>query len=273
MSLLALLAATNGPIQTTGCEEVTVKRDSFSGFRELADKPPPKREPTELEQRISQGGWTILLAHFPGMGNQQKASTLAHRLETECGLTDVWTMRTSDGVAVYCGIFGTTNDANAQAVLARVRQTELDAVRYFENTEFVTVGGTSTTQAMNPMNLGQYSGMYTLQIAVFDDKYPDGRRAGAEDYARQLREQGDDAYFYHGPHRSMVTVGMYPYDQAFRSIENPNTPGTTIDAYTERIQQLQERFPRNLVNGYSLMQRTAQDEEAREQPSQLVRVP
>lgn len=273
LSVVTLLAATNGPIATSGCEEITVKRESFASLRELADKPREPRKLTSLEERILQGGWTILLAYFPGSNTEAKAKVFAQRLESEAGLTDVWTMSNSQGTRVYCGVFKTTNDGNAQALLAKVRQTELDAVRYFENSEMVSIGGSTTSNDLHPLNVGQYSGMYTLQIAVFDDNYPDGRHAGAEAYATKLREDGEDAYFYHGPNRSMVTLGMFAYEEAFRSIPNPNTPGTMIDGYTEQVQALQQKHPYNLVNGYTLLQRGSRDKKAREQESQLVRIP
>lgn len=273
LSMLSLILASSGPIQTSGCEEVTVKRESFVGLRKLADQPREPRKLTPLEERISQGGWTILLAYFPGGDTEAKAKVFANRLESEAGLTDVWTMSNSQGTRVYCGVFKTTAEGAAQAMLAKVRQTELDAVRYFENSEMVTIGGSTTGNDLHPLNVGQYSGMYTLQVAAFDENYPGGRHAGAEDYAMKLREEGTDAYFYHGPNRSMVTVGMFAYDQAFRSIANPNAPGTFIDAYTEKVQALQKQHPYNLVNGYTLLQRGSRDKQAREQESQLVRIP
>ena len=64
--------------------------------------------------------------------------------------------------------------------------------------------------------------LYTLQIAVYGR--PDNTDATKEDLAQfrksaeeavvQLRREGEQAYYYHGPNRSMVTVGIFSEDDA-----------------------------------------------------------
>ncbi len=53
-------------------------------------------------------------------------------------------------------------------------------------------------------------GACSLQIAVF---YPeagfDDPRGAAVDLARELRDEGHEAYYHHGPSQSMVTVGSF----------------------------------------------------------------
>lgn len=257
----------------TGCQqEKRITKQSFQTLRELADETPEPKEPSELEKRAKEGGWSILLAEFRETDAKRRAQMLSLRLQQETPLEETWVYSTRDTASVYFGVFDNTNTPDAQTALRRVHDTTLDNVAYFEFADFVPIGGTAGS-ANHPMNLKQYTGMYTLQVAVFDEKYPDGRFAGAEQYARQLREDGQDAYFYHGPHRSMVTIGLWGREQAFETKENPRLPGTFVDVYASHVRELQKEYPHNLLNGYTLMQGVAGEEEKVEQPSRLVRIP
>lgn len=57
--------------------------------------------------------------------------------------------------------------------------------------------------------------VYTLEIGVYMD-HPD-RKKYAVDAVRAAREQGINAFYYHGPARSSVCVGMWP-ESAVRTV-------------------------------------------------------
>jgi hypothetical protein len=56
-------------------------------------------------------------------------------------------------------------------------------------------------------NLVNAKGAWSLEIAVY--KGPD-RKQAAVDSVKQAREQGIDAYYYHGPSASSVCIGTWP---------------------------------------------------------------
>ena len=84
--------------------------------------------------------------------------------------------------------------------------------------------------------------------------------------AAALREDGDRAFYYHGPHRSMVTVGLFTFDDDFIQEGKQR-------AYGPGIEELREKYPYNLVNGITVIQRNKDGETIGEQQSLIVRVP
>ncbi len=109
-------------------------------------------------------------------------------------------------------------------------------------------------------------GHYTLQIGYFEDPNdPALARQAAEQWAAQLRNEGTPAYYFHGPNRSMVTVGLFPASAA--SVSN-----TGVVTYSQSVRQLQQRFPHNLYNGNTIRVKL-RDGRTIDQPSFLVRIP
>jgi hypothetical protein len=57
-------------------------------------------------------------------------------------------------------------------------------------------------------DLTQADGEYSLLVAVYSDI--EGRREAALEHVRLLREQGEEAYYYHDAGKSHVCVGAFP---------------------------------------------------------------
>jgi len=81
---------------------------------------------------------------------------------------------------------------------------------------------------------------------------------------RVLREDGHEAYYYHGPYRSIIAIGVFDYNQAF-------VRAGTVDTYAPQIRELQKTFPYNLSNGVTLKQKI-NGQDIGEQKSSLIRV-
>jgi len=103
-------------------------------------------------------------------------------------------------------------------------------------------------------DLNNADGYWTLHVAVF---YNTGgmqsRRYAAEEYCRILREQGEEAYFHHGPVRSSVYIGAFPFSAiADVQREDPLAGGIvrTITIVDPKLKAIQERFPHSLENGH-----------------------
>jgi hypothetical protein len=90
--------------------------------------------------------------------------------------------------------------------------------------------------------------------------------------AARLRADGDQAYFYHGPNRSLVTVGLFT-EQDFGVEQQPAPDGGVlfIPTYGQRVRELQKKFSYNLGNGRTIIEKSG-DKKLGEQPSFLVRV-
>lgn len=109
---------------------------------------------------------------------------------------------------------------------------------------------------------------YTLQIGVYGaadfraDPTPEElatARREAERAVAMLRQSGELAWFFHGPKRSMVTVGIF--DESV----------LTRDATPEYL-LLKQKYPNNLYNGQGIREKLGRSE-ARMQDSLLVKVP
>ena len=124
-------------------------------------------------------------------------------------------------------------------------------------------GPTRPPEPRHEHDLRNHPGAYTLQIGFYDEQFGDQFRQAAQEAAQVLRNDGHEAYFYHGPHRSMVTVGLFT--------ENDFVQDGVQSVYGPRIRELQQKHPYNLGNGRTLIQKVA-GENLGEQPSFIVRV-
>jgi hypothetical protein len=81
--------------------------------------------------------------------------------------------------------------------------------------------------------------LYTLQIGVYDSENAQEARRAAEEAVASLRKQGSPAYYHHGPHRSMVTLGLFGRAE-FDAESGVMSPG---------LAKLMEEHPEHFVNG------------------------
>ena len=104
-------------------------------------------------------------------------------------------------------------------------------------------------------------GSYSLLVAVFQDqpaaKPPYvGRRDFAVNYCRQLRQQGREAYYHHGPRSSSVTIGSFGRDAVQIDKEQviPQGGGRAIRREVKTpidrtLLRLMQEFPWRAYNG------------------------
>jgi hypothetical protein len=102
-------------------------------------------------------------------------------------------------------------------------------------------------------DLANAKGYWTLHVAVFYCEGPiTNPKYLAEEYCRELREQGVEAYYYHGPTRSSVYVGLFP-KEAIQTVSetNPLSGVLTVSnkIVDQRLLKLQEQFPVSYQNG------------------------
>lgn len=139
------------------------------------------------------------------------------------------------------------------------------------------------TASTNPSewDLSNAKGFWTWQVAVF---YNEGefreRRAAAEEYCKELRGKGEEAYFHHGPVRSSVTIGLFPREALQVTEERhplTGTKGVKARPVDPRMAELEKRYPMNLENGrpmYTIVRsKDGSVQERLPNPSFAVRVP
>jgi hypothetical protein len=94
-------------------------------------------------------------------------------------------------------------------------------------------------------NLKNAEGDYTVVVANFYD-VPEGgyygRKQHAVEYCRQLREQGELAFYHHGASQSAVSVGLFSEAEADALKKSRPSP---------KIQNIIDRYKYLAVNGYS----------------------
>ncbi|MDX1682597.1 MAG: hypothetical protein R3336_05720, partial [Phycisphaeraceae bacterium] len=174
-----------------------------------------------------------------------------------------WLKEDGPIIGVYRGRYGDPSFPQARQDLRQTRLVMVDGERPFSQVRLVPI--TSETPGITgSMDLRQHGGLYSLQIAFFDHQYGPGYQKAAEAYARKLREEdGVEAFYYHGPHRSLVTVGIFDDHDFARE--------GAVHVYGARIRELQDKYPHNLANGHTLIERMGNEE--RTQESFVVRVP
>lgn len=209
-------------------------------------------------------GWGIVLENFRGSDHAVRAAGRRDQLEAELGRGDLAVRTTSTGSAVLLGSYETADEAAAQRDLAWARSLESGGARPYQRAFLAPPavgdrGGRPEFNLANARATYGKSAIYTLQVGVWELADRAKARAEAERQAIQLRQEGVEAFYYHGAQRSMVTVGVF-------TAADYNLVTGEIDV---AVRAAQERFPNNLLNGKPYR---AQGEQ-RLVGSSLVRIP
>jgi len=243
----------------TGCYEERVVSDSWGELRDLSDKKrgrrilnkddtDPHRTPTSARRSFA---WAIPLETFEGEHQQQRADRLMRRLERDFKVPNVWSRREGDQVHVYRGQYDDKKGKLARSALRQMQLLRIDGNLSYRDADLVRVP-VAQDATVREMDLRGYSGrgFYSLQVEVYDDAVGDKYHQVAEERAATLRSEGEPAYYYHGPHRSMVLIGLFTEDEAFV------TQIGGAARYSPMIKKLQERYPHNLYNGHTLVEKS-----------------
>lgn len=208
------------------------------------------------------GSWAVALGEFKGSGSMQNAQRRRDQLVSQTGEKGLWVWHEGERATVLFGHYKSLTDPHAKSDLKhwrdlRARGLPIDAALLVP----VTPGeGAHPEFNLTAAPPGTH---YTLQIGFYDPAFgPDFRKA-AEKAAAILRSEGVQAFYYHGPNRSMITVGTFG-DKALVSPDDKE--------YSYDVRALQRRFPFNLGNGVTLREKRP-DGTLVNQPSFLVHIP
>ena len=271
-----------------GCLRTTVIRDGWADFAADAaanggqvtlGRDPAAAQEARRGGRAGARPHRLRLAAFEGperLPDGHEASVLAR----QGGRLQEITLVDADGVAVlYGGRFADAKDPAAVAARKRLRRvrgpegSRFAGERPFRDARLVALegaagagGGGGGVAPSDPLDLRGHPGLYTLQVGFFDDAAKPDRRTAAERWANQLRrEEQVEAFYHHGPNRSLVTVGLFDRRQFVQEGQ--------VEGYPPEARELRERFPHNLGNGSTLLERRRGGGEPTPQRSLLVRTP
>ncbi len=269
-----------GLIVLAGCYEYKVKYDGWEVFRsQVGDAPAPPPSAKQRPQDTATG-YAVLLESFDGASRYRRANDLMKRL-AQRNVRDLWMKETGQSVrrvegkltvdegkvSVFSGRFEQMSDLGAQQALAEIRSLTIDDDKPYQSVQLVSLNSETGGRTVEAMDLRTHSGQnyYTLQIGFYDEQYGPDFREAAEQAVRQLRDEGEKAFYYHGRFRSLVTLELFT-DADFER-DGP------VSVYGPRVLQLQQKYKHNLGNGVTIMETLPKQKEKSPQPSFLVRVP
>lgn len=185
---------------------------------------------------------TIVLVEYQGPEASASARRIASELASQ-GLPDVHLVEGADYASVCVGRYGSWKDADADAMLKRVRVIRDAQGQY----PFAGVMLVPMPEPMpeNPWPLEEADGLFTLHIASWEAP---GRMVNAQRYADSLRSQGYEAYVYHGPRLSMVTLGALGLD-IFDDPAKVGQPNAKPQVTAPQVLALIQKFPRMRLEG------------------------
>ena len=202
---------------------------------------------------------TVLLVEYKGPEAAASAQRLVRELSAQ-GLPDVFTVNGHEHASVCVGRYGSWKDDDADRMLKRVRVIRDPQGQYpFAGVLLVPV---PEPLPKNPWPLEEADGLFTLHVGSWEAP---GRVAAAQRYADSLRSRGYEAYAYHGPRLSMVTLGAFGmgiFDDPGK-VGRPNVKPKILDP---KVLALIKTFPRMRLEG----QETPPEAHV---PTQLVKVP
>ncbi len=237
------------------------------------------------------GMWSIVIEAFRGDTQDADAATGLDKVRTTAGLSQAYLDRRGEATVIAYGRYADPTSKEARGDLDRVRGVQIE-LNGAPTKPFLSAflappadihGARAEYDRRNAKKINGDWAIYTLQVGVYsrEDRKPASPadlaefRKLAEEAVTKLRSEGEQAFYYHGPSRSMVTIGLWgtaDYDESAPTGFKDKNPA---------LHALRVRFPNNLQNGMGIKQRLkltdpktgAQVIKEQLQPSSMVVVP
>ncbi|QQE12767.1 hypothetical protein JD969_04705 [Planctomycetota bacterium] len=211
--------------------------------------------------------WGIMLDAFGGPDRAIRANNLITQLREKKGLKDFWLKRTNEVAMVMYGSFEDRKSTEARDELYKIRELTIDNKKPYRMAMMQPLAGASKISD-DPLDARSYIGFYTMQIGFYDPNFDGDMRQAAENAVKALRADGEDAFYYHGPKRSLVCVGLFTQQDMS---QRHSRQGFQVEEYGPRIREVQQKYPNNLMNGVTMVTKY-KGKDIGSQPSFLVRI-
>lgn len=188
-------------------------------------------------------GYAVELGTYSGGEAFRLVSQMMQSARAEGGLANLWCSSSGQQTTIYAGRFKQRDSSEAKTVLKQARAAKIDGKKPFEDAEIVALRA-QREEVLDPNDLRTLKGrgLYALQIGYYDAEYGPNFRRAAETAAKVLREADQEAYYYHGPRRSMVLLNAWTRSEAFTLVGQQ-------DRYSNAVRAVQEKHPHNIPNG------------------------
>jgi hypothetical protein len=211
------------------------------------------------QQTQPQRQLTVLLAEYHGPSATEEALRVGKELAGK-GIRDVFIVEGAGMASLCVGRYNSWQDKNADETLKILRRvSDSDGQYPFAGVLLVPI---PEATPQNPWPLENAKGVFTLHIASWEAP---GRMQKSQGYAAELRTQGYEAYVYHGPRLSMVTLGAYG-PEIFDNPALVGQPGAKPKITSPKLMDLIQKFPRMRLEGEVVPPEA-------HVPTQLVKVP
>lgn len=236
------------------------------------------RSPKELGHKR---GWAIILATLSKEGHEEEIGRLRQDFVDATGLTECWVDSTPKRSVLFYGNYKSPDDPRVKTDLSTIKRVQIGGQEPFKRVFLSPTGDDPSLAKALAGSRPEYNlrnvrikrpelkDAYTLQIALYEaeegQNATQARRA-AEEFVKQLRAQGYEAFYYHSESTSTVTLGVFGED--------------AIDAqagiYSPEVERMRKKFPFNAYNGRELKERVRTRDNkvvTVRQPSFLVVIP
>ena len=293
--LLAGCAGAQKPPDDLLSEQAQSQRKAFGGFKKRSERVREQQAATIAQITKPQAGeatttrevdtdWAIVLYMFRGPQALEGGTRGLYKVQNELGLADAYLGERSGGVAILYGRYKGPGDKQAQTDLATIKAIKLEGEPLFVEAVLAPPQASADEGALPDFDLAQVKAkqpevVYALQVGIY--RHIDGSdaspqeladfRDAAEKAVLALRAQGQEAYYYHGPRSSTVTVGLFTEDDYITSVRDELGQFQKLPRpkFSDRVRAAMETNPHNLVNGQGIRD----GKRDRLQPSFLIRVP
>lgn len=193
-------------------------------------------------------GWHIVVKRYHDNLRDQKAGIIYEALRRVPQLDPGRIKKTTsaDSVVVTYGRYASLQDPKAKTDLQFIKSLMIPNEGY----PFLDAHLEPISEPDPPVDpawlLANAKGYWTLQIGQFDGRK---RKQAAVDLTRELRREGKPAYVHHGPVKSMVTLGAFPYKAV--TAPGPNAISQQPRAADPKLRKLKGEYPYLIINsGY-----------------------
>jgi hypothetical protein len=167
-------------------------------------------------QAPPEGGeaFTILLCPpYAGADHVREATEAKRKTEAATGWSGIYVVHESSASSLYMGRYASQKEAGAKAQKVRAWKSSLDTLPFQYAVVIKRVSEAAGPREWDLARMQYAPGYYTVVIAEFFNEPENGftqRMEMAVENCRDMRNKNIEAYYYHGPTKSLLTIGAFP---------------------------------------------------------------